>query len=241
MIRVFKYLLIVALGLGLTTAARADLVRVSQESSAGAGDFSSNVLGYISVFSGGTSSLANYYSYDIPNNVSYGTNAPTLTINRSHLFLVLGTDGLGLFVVYDKPGVANGGGTANVDYSLVGDTAGFIVEDDPNDTYTNTGGTSFHTVHNWVSPNTDGTVIGTLNGNWSMYVDFNSWTGLTTWAALSGDGSEIGLNLQANRRVLLDLTPVPVPAGIQLSGLAVVLLGGYSLSRYRAKQKLNVA
>lgn len=239
--RVVKFLLILACSVGLTTAARADLVRVSQESSAGAGDFSSHVLGYVSIFSGGSSSLANYYSYDMPNNVSYGNNPPTLTANRSHLFLVLGTDGLGLFVVHDKPLTANGGGSANVDYTLTGDTAGFIVEDDPNDTYSNTGGTSFHTVHNWVSPNTDGTVIGTLNGTWSMYIDFNSWTGLTSWSALSGDGNDIALTLQANRRVLLDMVPVPVPAGIQLSGLAVVLLGGYSLSRYRARQRLNVA
>lgn len=239
-----KYLLTLVFTVVSGLNARADFIQVSQESSAGAGNFSSNVLGCIEIFRV-NNTLANYYSYDIPNNVSYGNNPPSLVLNRSHLFLVQGNDGLGLFIVHDKPQAGpNGGGSANMDYLLVGDTASFLVRDDPNDTYnTSGGGTIFNTDHDWVSPNTDGTVIGYLNGNWSMYVDFNSWGGsnsLNSWYANSADGNDLALTLQADRRILLEYcVDVPVPAGLQLAMVGVGLLLAYRLLGLRRQASLS--
>lgn len=225
------------------TSVQASYIRVSQESSAGAGDFSSNVLGCIQVYNVGNT-LQGYYSYDIPNNVSYGNNPPALVLNRSHLFLVQGTNGLGLFIVHDRShNGPNGGGQANMDFQLFGDSAAFLVRDDPGDGYsTGGGGTLFNTAHNWVSPNTDGTVIGALDGTgWSMLVDFNSWGGtnsLNSWFANSADGNNIELELEANRRVLLEFCPVPVPAGVQLALLGGGLLACYNLRGLRRKPVL---
>lgn len=224
-------------------------IRVAQESAAGAGDFDSNVLGYINPFvTAGT--LQNYYAYSTSNNVSFGFNAPNnnansgLTTNRSHLFLVQGSNGLGVFVVHDRPGVANGGGSANTAYTVFGSGVGLTVGDDPNgDTYASSvvlnGPQSVTANHNWVSPNTDGLALGSLGGNWQVLMNFYSpgqaaaFTGLDSWAVYSPTGTPISLVLATGRRVQLLPTQVPEPASLLVVGLLTAGGVGYRSLRRR--------
>jgi hypothetical protein len=212
------------------------VIRVSQESSPGDGDFDSHVLGYVTPFDGGGDAAAAFYMYNTPaHNVSYGNSMPTLAVNRSHVFFVNAADGLALFVVHDKStqgaSVNNGGGAAHTQFDLLGGSAGFLVQDDPppSDHYTaNLAGTEFTADQVWVSPNADGLVLGPFNGDFTLFDQFLSFSGLTDWAVLSGDGSDVVLDLADGRRVRLDVDPVPEP-----SALALLALGGLGLAGWR--------
>lgn len=197
---------------GLSTTANAAPVSVSQESAPGAGDFGANPLGTIESFNtAGT--LAAFYAY--ASQQFTNTGSVTLTADQSHLFLVDASDGLGLFVVHDD-GITRGGNAETQVDLLGGDTATFLVQDDPGEaSYTDTG-TVFTANQNWTQGFTDGYVIGSLDGAWTADIQFTDVpvagpiiTGLDTWAALSSDGmggqTEIALSLVEDRRVRLVL------------------------------------
>jgi len=75
--------------------AQAVIYRVSQESSAGAGDFDANILGTINAYNtAGT--IAQFYKYSIGFAASFNGSVG-LTPNKSHLFLVNASDGLNLW------------------------------------------------------------------------------------------------------------------------------------------------
>ena len=220
--------------LGLGSPGHATPVSVSQESAPGAGDFGANPLGTIESFStAGT--LAAFYSYASQQFTNTGSVA--LTANQSHLFLVDASDGLGLFVVHDDGITLGGNAETQVDL-LGGDTATFLVQDDPGEAgYTDTG-TVFTANQNWTQGFTDGYVIGSLDGAWTVDIQFTDVpvpgpiiNGLNTWAALSSDGmggqTEIALSLVEDRRVRLVL--IPEPATFWLLGAAV--LGPLGLAR----------
>jgi hypothetical protein len=207
---------------------------VSQESAPGAGDFDANILGFIDPFPTGLTA-AGFYNYGGGGNpVSYGGALPVLTLNQSHLFLVQGSDGLSLFIVHDRPNVANGGGAAQMQFDLLNDLAAILVRDDPGDGYASVGGNLFTSNHNWVTPNTDGLAIGSLDGAFTMFAQFTaSPTGLLTWHALSANGSTIDLALEDGRRVRLDIVAVPEPGTLLLCGLITAGVGGCALRRRR--------
>ena len=181
-------------------------IRVSQESSPGAGDFDANILGYVSPYVT-ADTTAGYYQYDTPYGASFNGPAPALTSDRSHLFLADTADGLSLFVVHDKPDDGSGG-TTTMHWTLAGDTTGVLVKDDPGETITvSGGGTIFDSSHGWLPCCTDGMAFGSLDGGWSMIGAFTnaiSDTGMDAWHVYASDGSSIPLALETNRSVRLD-------------------------------------
>ena len=207
-------------------------VFVFQESAPGAGDFSANQLGSIQSFST-TGTLSSFYLY--ASQQFTNTSSITLTEDQSHLFLVDASDGLGLFVVHDD-GISRGGNAETMVDLLGGDTATFLVQDDPGDRIYTDNGTEFTARQSWQQGFTDGYVIGLLDGNWTADVQFTDVSpdltgpiinGLTTWAAISSDGlggqTEIALTLVEDRRVRLSI--VPIPAAVWLFGSALAGLG----------------
>ncbi|CAD7774595.1 Repeat domain in Vibrio, Colwellia, Bradyrhizobium and Shewanella [Candidatus Methanoperedenaceae archaeon GB37] len=181
-------------------------IRVSQESSPGAGDFDANLIGYVSPYTT-TKSTAGYYQYGTPYGASFNGPAPPLTSNRSHLFLAETTDGLSLFVVHDKPEDGSGGIT-RMHWTLAGDTAGVLAEDDPGETVTvSGGGTIFDSSHGWAPCCTDGMAFGSLDGTWTITGNFTNAiaeTGMSEWHVYSSDNSSVPLALETGRRVRLD-------------------------------------
>ena len=176
---------------GMSFAVQSATIRVSQESSAGAGDFDANVLGVINSYSSALTA-AQYYNYNTSFAASFddGAQDVTLTSNKSHVFFVDGADGLSVFFVHDKPQDGSGGG-AEMTYDLVGDTASVLVRDDNESTGLPSGPTHFETAHAWSPCCTDGMAIGSLDGDWSLFAEFDSFStprsGTTfTWADFDG-------------------------------------------------------
>ena len=141
-----------------TVQVEAARIRVSQESSPGAGDFDAHILGFIESFDECGKTSAQSYAYNVD---SYGGKTITTQTNTSHLFFVNTSSGLALFIVHDKPVVSNGGGQAEMRFELSGDPNGaaLLGRDDSaanGDVYTGASGANMSTSrHSWVTPNTD--------------------------------------------------------------------------------------
>ena len=234
-----KSCMLAVLGFFIVNSAHAATVSIFQESTPGAGDFNTNLLGTIQSFTT-PGTLADFYDYRASE--FKNTTAVSLTRDQSHLFLVDASDGLGLFVIHDN-GARNGGGRAETLVNLVGDAATFLVQDEPlpdstgRDSYTDNG-TQFTAVNRWLGGFTDGYVIGSLDGAWMIDMQFSDVSGidlstqaagaptiddLFTWAALSSDGlggqTEIALALEEGRRVRINAVPVPPAIWLFCSGL----------------------
>lgn len=210
----------------LAPAAHAQ-IQVSQETSAGAGDFDANILGTINVFNtAGT--LASFYGYNNPANASF-VGPVTLTDNTSHIFLVNSAiDGLGLFVVHDaRFGAA--GGTAQNQINLTGDGNGFVVVqgDEPGEITVNNAN-QITTNFTWDPCCTDGVALAALDGGtWQAFVQFLSApTGLSSWLAV-GDGGSLSLALSPGVRTRLALVPEPSTLGL------LIIAGGVMMTRRR--------
>ncbi|MCK6475277.1 MAG: hypothetical protein L6Q35_00425 [Phycisphaerales bacterium] len=212
------------------------LVRVSQESAPGAGDFDSNVLGYTGYFLT-TTDAASLYAYDVPDEHSYNGPLFTPATDRSHIVLAA-TNGepghdVSMLVIHDEPySNANGGGKAEMRVQTAGECSSnaMVVRDDVpdvDDSYTGSAGScEFTAKHEWNSENTDGFAISGLDVDGSVYLAFADVDNKTTtpaiqnldsWAVVSPDGSVIMLNLVEGRRVRLDLVP-PCIADFDRSG-----------------------
>ena len=219
-------ILLLALALGFSVNAHAGSIRVSQESSAGAGDFDANVLGTIDPFVTALTT-ANYYQYGNPDAASYNgqlNGGPNAVSSQSLAFFVDAGDGLSLVVVHDNPNDGSGGNT-QTRWNLSGDTAAVVVEDDPGEpTTVSGGGTQFDSSKNWLACCTDGYAIGSLDGMWELFGQFlTSPNGINSWAVIDSDGSSTSLVLDAGRRVRFDLVAdVPVPAPLALLGLGLI-------------------
>lgn len=225
--------LVAALLIATTASANAALIRVSQESAAGAGDFDTNILGLVTSFDTALTA-SSYYNYNAPNAASYNgelNGGPASVDELSQLFLVDAADGLTLFILHDDS-LGTDGGTANTQFDLSGDTASIGVRDDGEPGYTDTG-VSFSASHNWIACCTDGYTIGSLDGSWSMLGQFTSApTGLSNWQVTSADGTNQSLVLSEGRRVRLDMAiAVPEPGALALLGAGCLL--GLGLTRRR--------
>ncbi len=212
----------------LPSATRAALIEVSQESSAGAGDFDANVLGTIQTFNTPDTTL-DFYAYGA--NSSF--NGPvSLTDNTAHLFLVDGSDGLSLFLVLDNVNDGSGGNAVS-QITLTNDTASVLGSDDAGEA--SGGPTVFNGNHNWIDCCTDGYLVGTLEGNWEAFVQFSSFSGLSNFTAVSDTGAnDINLALESGREVRLRV--VPVPPAILMAGFGV--LGLIPVARRKRKRKI---
>ena len=201
----------IVLAVGVESSATASvLVEVSQESAVGAGDFNSNVLGYITPYAADLGdTVADYYGAGDDPILDFLGPAPATTPDRSHLFLVSADDGLSLVVVHDDVDGTNRG-AADTSFTLDGDLGGasITVRDGPPDTYTETD-PDFSAVHAWAAGHTDGLAITSLEGPWSMVMSITSYTDLDSWAAYSSDGGQIDLVLEADRQVRLRAIPEP--------------------------------
>lgn len=203
----------------LSGTARATSIRVSQEATAGAGDWVK--LGTIDPYVT-ADTASGYYNYNASGNYSFNGPEPTLHTNYSHLFFVEASDGLSLFTVH---GPVSEGERARpgMEFSLAGDTAEIRVYDDwsgGSDDYTDSG-TSFTSDQISWPGLTDGLAIGALDGmGWDMTASFTSFVRLQEWGAFSSSGSTIDLALEEGRRVRLQ--PIPEPSTLALVALAGV-------------------
>ncbi len=174
-----------------------DMVCVSQQNDEGVFEY----LGQVAVFDGGGQTAAQVYDYVGAVGSSYNGVSPSFMVDVSQLFLTQTSEGVSLFMVHDAPG--GGGGDADVSFTLSGDTAAVLVEDDPSEPIINVGGTGFSSSHAWADCCTDGGVIGALDGSWSMLVDLISFTDITTWQVTSADDTAIELDMGADRQAKL--------------------------------------
>lgn len=228
--------LVLTLGLGgMPRNAEAGLIRVSQESAAGAGDFDANVLGSIDPFVTALTAAA-FYQYGTPNAASYNgelNGGPNPVSSLSQAFFVSASDGLSLVVVHDNPNDGTGGST-RTRWNLTGDTAAQVVADDPGEPIVvSAGGTQFDSTKNWAPCCTDGYAIGSIDGsNWALFGSFLAQpTGITSWAAVGSDFALTPLALDTGRRVRFDI--VPAPGTVALVGLGL-LAAGFARRRSRS-------
>ena len=218
--------------IGVVTSANAVTIRVSQESSAGAGDFDANVLGFTDSFMTPLT-IAGFYQYSVPNVASYNgelNGGPLPISSLTQGFFVEASNGLHYVVVHDNPNDGSGGNTQMTTTLLggAGGAAGFTVEDDP------TEGTSvsdvatdriFDTVHGWAPCCTDGYAVGALLSSDVLLAEFDtSPNGISHWQSIGNSLPNISMVLAPGRRVRYDMV-VPEPSTIALLGLGLVVVG----------------
>ena len=232
--------------IGISFTAQSALIRVSQESAVGVGDFDTNVLGFIDSFVT-TSSIVDFYGYGVGNVPSYQGGAPNegpaAMSSTTQSFFVEASDGLHYVVVHDARLDGGIAGRARMGTTLTGGaggTAGYSVQDDvsPDDSYLTSdsaGNRFFDTIHFWSPCCTDGFAVGDLSSSFLLYADFLAPpVDITGWQATGNSRPDIALDIGPRHTVRFDIaSPVPVPAAVWLFGTALLGLVGFGKRKSR--------
>jgi hypothetical protein len=191
--------------------------------------------------------LVEYYNYvnSIFNGPGNGDPIPSFFEDTSHLFLVQGSDGLGLFVVHGKPDSTDAG---LVRMQLVlnnnGVSADFLVEDDPIDQYSVAsnpdGSQTFTAYQGWNQNKSDGFAIAYLQGRWSVEAQFvplpppngSVTLGINRWVAISSMGEIIELDPEVGNPIIVEAARTPESSAI-IGLVTASLLGGVVTLKHR--------
>lgn len=216
-------------------------LRLSQESSPGAGDFLDHLVGEVIMWEAPGTSASAFYGYGVPEGSSWNGAALVPVADRSHLFAAVTTDGPTVFMVHDRalPDDPDGG-RAETRVEVFNDPSGarFVAQDGPASGPTGTdvdfytgepGAAEFAARHGWNQCCTDGFALGDLGCGSTLIVAFTdvdrdpgtpTIEGLTGWMAYGADGATLPLALVADRRVRIDLLPpASCPADFTCDGV----------------------
>lgn len=176
-----------------------------------------------------------FYGYEDSRYNGNTNGGPIPTVDHTMVFLVDASDGLSLFIVHDAPEDGSGG-SAHSRWELSGDTAAGLFIDDPGSialTISN-GGTQFDYSDSWSNCCTDGVVIGSLDGNWSLAGEFLTFEGTSVLDVRSATGNTVSFLLADFPRIQLmpRLQTVPEPGGVALFTFG---LAGIGLSMRRSR------
>ena len=198
------------LGVVLLTVAlpaSASLIRVSQESAPGAGDFNSNILGFVTSHDGSGQTAAQIYAYGA-NNSYNGTIVPAVN-NTQQTFFVRTSTGLAFFHILDAIG---GGlaGTGALLFTVSNDTVSVLVQDDAGEIVLGGGGTTVTGTFTFGNNAMDGVAFGTLDGFWSVDASNTAApTGLAGGWRIVGANQTINVSQTVGRRVRFEAVPEP--------------------------------
>jgi hypothetical protein len=168
--------------------------------------------GVAGIYDRSSESAVDVYSYGFPENASYNGSPPAIS-NVSQMFLVQTNDGPGpsLFHVHDKPDDGTGGEVETAYKLLGGDTATILETDgEGSDSFIDSSPDfSFYNI--WLDCCTDGGVIGTLEGDWTLDAHFVAFgpfdppdgPGIGLWQVTSQPLGAIPLVLETDRRARL--------------------------------------
>lgn len=218
--------LLAAAAVGATTApTSADewVIRVSQESYPGAGDWDNYVIGFVKPFETVLTS-AEFYGHD---GSSYGGSYITLDVKRDRthvLFALCGEERMTAIFIHDAPGDSDGG-IAEMMFEYLGDEDGgawgFRDEQggagpggNPDEYSGDTGDFVFTSAQSWGRCCTDGLGLCDIDGmlrvqftNVDGDPDTETVAGLDQWIVYSLDGTMYPLVIEEDRRVLFEVLP----------------------------------
>ncbi len=169
----------------------------------------------------------NYRSMEFNGSIPGGLRDDTL-----HTFLYLDETlgDLSLVNVYDNGSEGFwDGGSASMKVTLMNDTADILVYDDPESLWIDPDNyysdlQIFNLFNVWSGKNTDGSVIGSLDGNWELDIELSNVRGLKDWLLVSGDNNSYQLDLKHCRNSSLNIqsSSVPEPSTYGICGVLLL-------------------